>query len=75
LDTNIWKVPKDIKLPDEPFDQPGIIVLLIGADIFYKMLQFTSQMATIQDFFVTERYELKLITPHGPHFGELCEAA
>jgi len=25
-------------LPDEPFDQPGIIVLLIGADIFYKML-------------------------------------
>jgi len=75
LDTNTWKFPEDIKLPDEPFDQPGSIDLLIGADLFFKMLQSTSEIATIPYFLVTERCELKFITPHVPHFGGLCEAA
>jgi len=39
LDTCTWKIPKDIKLADEQFDQPGGIDLLIGADLFYEMLQ------------------------------------
>jgi hypothetical protein len=34
-----WKIPKDIKLADEQFDQPGSIDLLIGADLFYEILQ------------------------------------
>jgi len=32
-------IPKDIKLADEQFDQPGSIDLLIGADLFYGMLR------------------------------------
>ena len=32
-------IPKDIKLADEKFDQPGSIDLLIGADLFYDMLR------------------------------------
>jgi len=39
LDTSTWKIPKDIKLADEQFDQPGSIDLLIGADLFYEMLR------------------------------------
>jgi len=39
LDTNTWKIPKDIKLADEQFDQPGDIDQLIGADLFYDMLR------------------------------------
>jgi len=39
LDTSTWKIPKDIKLADEQFDQPGGIDLLIGADLFYEMLR------------------------------------
>jgi len=39
------------------------------------MLQSTSQMVTVPDFSATERCELKLITPHGPHSGGLGEAA
>ena len=38
-DTSSWKIPKDINLADEQFDQPGSIDLLIGADLFYEMLQ------------------------------------
>jgi len=41
----------------------------------YKMLQSTSQMATVQDFLATEEYNWKFIPPHGPHFGGLQEAA
>ena len=33
LDISSWKIPKDINLADEQFDQPGSIDLLIGADI------------------------------------------
>jgi len=40
----------------------------------YKMLQTTSQMATVQDFLTTEGCDWKFIQPHGPHFGGLCEA-
>jgi len=32
-------IPKDIRLADEQFDQPGDIDLLIGADLFYEMLR------------------------------------
>jgi len=39
LDITSWKIPKDIRLADEHFDQPGSIDLLIGADFFYEMLQ------------------------------------
>jgi hypothetical protein len=39
LDTSTWKIPKDIKLADEQFDQPGSIDLLIGADLFYNILR------------------------------------
>jgi len=38
LDTNTWKILKDIELANEQFDQPGGIYLLIGADLFYEML-------------------------------------
>jgi len=41
----------------------------------YKMLQSTSQMATVLEFLATEGYEWKFIPPHGPHFGGLWEAA
>ena len=38
LDISTYKIPKDIKLAGEQFDQPGSIDLLIGADLFYEML-------------------------------------
>ena len=38
LDTNIWKIPKDIKLADGQFEQPGGIDL-IRADLFYEMIR------------------------------------
>jgi hypothetical protein len=39
LDTSSWKLPTDINLADKYFNQPGGIDLLIGADLFYEMLQ------------------------------------
>jgi hypothetical protein len=39
LDTSSWKIPKDIKLADEHFNQPGSTDLLMGADIFYEILR------------------------------------
>jgi len=39
LDTSTWKIPKDIKLADEQFDQPGGNDLIIGGDLFYEMLR------------------------------------
>jgi hypothetical protein len=39
LDISNWKIPKNIKLADEQFNQPGSIDLLIGADLFYEMFQ------------------------------------
>jgi transposase InsO family protein len=41
----------------------------------YKMLQSTSQMATVQDFLATEGCDWRFIPPHGPHFVGLWEAA
>ena len=38
LDTSSWKIPTELNLADEQFDQPGNIDLLIGADLFYEML-------------------------------------
>jgi len=39
LDTISWKLPKDIKLADEHFDQPGGIDILIGTDVFFEILR------------------------------------
>jgi len=39
LDTVSWKIPEDIKLADEHFNQPGGIDLRIGADLFYEVLR------------------------------------
>ena len=39
LDISSCKIPKDIKLADEQFVQPGDIDLLIRADLFFEMLQ------------------------------------
>jgi len=39
LDTSSWRIPTDIKLADENFNLPGDIDLLLGADLFYDMLQ------------------------------------
>jgi len=39
LDTSTSKIPKDITLADEQFNQPGGTDLLIGADLFYEMLR------------------------------------
>jgi len=38
LDASSWTIPKDIKLADEQFYQPGRIDPLIGTDLFYEML-------------------------------------
>jgi diphosphomevalonate decarboxylase len=39
LDISSWNIPTDIKLADERFNLPGDIDLLIGADLFYEILQ------------------------------------
>jgi len=39
LDTSKWKLPTDIKLADETFNIPGDIDLLLGADLFYEILE------------------------------------
>jgi hypothetical protein len=41
----------------------------------YNMLQSSSQIARVQDFLATEGCDLRFIPPHGPHCGELWEAA
>jgi len=39
FDLNTRKIPNDIKLANEQFDQPGSIDLLIGVDLFQDMLR------------------------------------
>ena len=53
LDTSSWKTPKDIKLADEQFNQPGGNDLLIGAVLFYEILQ-SGKRARLGDFPVQE---------------------
>ena len=43
MDVSAWKIPKNTKLDNVQFDQPGDIDLLIGADIFYEMLRSDSR--------------------------------
>ena len=53
-------------------------IFQVAANEFHaicKMLQSTSQMATVPDFLATEGCEWKFIPPHGPHFGGLWETA
>jgi hypothetical protein len=38
FDFTSWKIPRDINLADEHFNQPGSIDLLIGAELFYELL-------------------------------------
>jgi hypothetical protein len=37
FDISSWKIPKDIKLADEQFNEPGSTDLLLGVDLFYEM--------------------------------------
>ena len=39
LDTISWNLPKDIRMADEHFDRPGGIDILLGADVFFEILQ------------------------------------
>jgi hypothetical protein len=39
LDISNWKIPKDIKLADEQFNETGSIDLLTVADLFYVILR------------------------------------
>ena len=39
FDISNWKIPKDIKLADELFNHPEKVDLLMGAELFYEMLQ------------------------------------
>jgi hypothetical protein len=38
IDIRTWNIPKDIILADETFNVPGNIDLLIGADIFFEII-------------------------------------
>jgi len=38
LDTSTWRIPRNIKLADEQFNQPQAVDMLIGADLFYELL-------------------------------------
>jgi hypothetical protein len=38
LDISTWRIPKDIKLADDQFNQPRTIDILLGADLFYELL-------------------------------------
>jgi hypothetical protein len=43
LDATSWNIPKDIKLADDSFSEPGSTDILIGADVFYEILRSGSQ--------------------------------
>jgi hypothetical protein len=36
LDISDWKIPTDLQLADEAFNQPAAVDILIGADVFYE---------------------------------------
>ena len=38
LNVSSWKLPTDLQLADEKFNEPGSIDILIGAELFYEML-------------------------------------
>jgi hypothetical protein len=39
MDVRNWTIPKDIKLADDGFYEPGDIDPLIGVDIFYEIFR------------------------------------
>jgi predicted nicotinamide N-methyase len=51
LDISGWKIPKDIKLADEQFNEPGSIDLLLGADLFYEMSRPGRYIQRITQYF------------------------
>jgi len=58
--------PRNIH-PDNGTNFQGAVIELHAV---YKMLQTTSQIATIQDFMTAEGCELKFIPPHAPYSDE-----
>ena len=38
LDTSTWNLPQDVQLADPTFNQPGEIELLLGAELFFRLL-------------------------------------
>jgi hypothetical protein len=38
LNVSSWRLPTDIQLADENFNEPGSIDMLLGAELFYEML-------------------------------------
>jgi hypothetical protein len=60
LDTSSWKLPKDIKLADEHFNQPGSIDLLIGADIVYEILRLGKRTRPV----ISQFYKKQFLAGH-----------
>jgi len=60
LDITAWKIPKDIKLADEQFDQAGDIDLLIGADLFYEMFRPVRRTRLV----ITQIYKRQFLAGH-----------
>jgi hypothetical protein len=44
IDVSNWKIPKDIKLAADRFNEPQDIDLLIGSDIFYEILRSSNRI-------------------------------
>ena len=60
LDISTRKIPKNIKLADEQFEQPGDIDLLIGADFFNLMLRSDRRNALA----ITQFYKRQFLVGH-----------
>ena len=78
LDITSWKIPKDNKLADEEFNQPGSIDLLIEADLFYEILQSGSRtrpgnFPVLQEQFLAGQFLVERHTQikmnHNPHMS------
>jgi len=74
FDISNWKIPKDIKLADELFNHPEKVDLLVGAELFYEMLQsgrlrlpgnYPILQETVLGSIVAER--IPFVTQYDPH--------